>query len=320
MNAVRKQLVHAAMIGGGLVAVALAAKPLAGCDALDFPINPLGVNRSPYGEVLAMAMQGPIDTFWHQGELAKLAPGGARATRCAVCDQDNECAHHASAADQSDSSEVRLPWNERFRGFLENLEVASTARTNPHLVSKALDLHIRRQVENKLRFAYRLDPAHYGNYNSYHFFLTEPQVGTRPILTPTAARLAHETIDYALAESRDPRPALTAAAAATNVIHLMFADRHSQAPMFTARQMRECLDLLDHCIARHLAIREQWLAAGHDGLLSPIRLMEMDERFRFVTRIRDAAVPAVERFVQEEYGENARPPNRLKKNYSKPGD
>lgn len=31
---------------------------------IDVPLNVLGIKRSPYGEVIAMAMQGPIDSYW----------------------------------------------------------------------------------------------------------------------------------------------------------------------------------------------------------------------------------------------------------------
>lgn len=305
MKPTRQHLIFAAMIGCGMVAMAMAARPLADHETLDYPINPLGVNRSPYGEIFAMAMQGPIDMFWHQGELSKLAPGESGTASCKICNHDRGCAHRTTQAASGMRAGPPFPWNQRLRVFLENLDDASTARTNTVRGSKALDYHIRRQVENKLRFAYRLDPAHYGNYNSYHFFLTEPQVGTRPVLSPEAARLARETIDYCLAEEHDPRPSLTAAAAATNVIHLMFADQKNEAPVFTTTQMRECLNLLDHCISRHLAIRKQWIANGHDQLLSPMRIMEMEDRFAFVSRIRDAAEPAVIRFEQ---GESADPP------------
>ena len=282
-------IISAVLIGAGAVAMALAARPLADHEALDFPTNPLGIHRSPYGEVLAMAMQEPIDTYWHQGQLAQAAPRIA--------------GQQGQQGQQTHPPTTNLPWNQRLRVFLESLDQASTARTNAVPSSSAHDRFIRRQVEDQLRFAYRLDPSHYGNYNSYHFFLTEPGIGTRRILTPAAARLAQETIEYCLAEAHDPRPALTAAAAATNVLHLMFADRRtSDTPAFTADQMRETLGLLDHCIARHSAIHTQWTEAGHDALLSPMRMLEMEERFAFVQRIRDAAEPAVARFEQEDAG------------------
>jgi len=287
MNSASQHLIRVAMIGGGMAAMAIAARTLTNHEGLDYPVNPLGVNRSPYGEVFAMAMQGPIDAYWTQGELARLPP---------TVDPDPQ----AAACVVRDRPAESRPWNMRFRVFLEELDEVSTARTNPHIGSKQLDVHIRRQVENKLRFGYRLDPAHYGNYNSYHFFLSEPAVGTRRILTPAVAQLARETVIYCLAEEHDPRPALTAAAAATNIIHLMFADRQNEASAFTVAQMRETLALLDQCIARHIAVREKWIAAGHHQRLSPMRFNEMEDRFDFVLRIRDAAEPAVARFEREE--------------------
>ncbi len=309
------QWICATLMGGGAIGVMLSARLVAEQEALDHPVNPLGINRSPYGEILAMAMQEPIDTFWHQGAVANHAPDAAkRESPCSVCGMDQGCGHHVSGERRADPATPQ-PWNERLRVFLEELDGASVMRTNTHRASKALDFHIRRQVENKLRFAYQLDPAHYGNYNSLHFFLTEPQVGTRPVLTPKVAQLAHDTIDYGLAEKHDPRPSLTAAAAATNVIHLMFADQHNPEPVFTPGRMRESLSLLDQCIARHLSIREAWIARGHDALLSPLRTVEMEERFTFVKRIRAAAEIAIIRFEEDARKGAEADGNSLKKSY-----
>lgn len=288
--------IHAGLIGLGALVMAWSAPSRAKHESLDFPINPLGINRSPYGEVAAMAMQTPIDSLWHQGEIAKHAPSVVDQSRSTPCPADTTCSHPECQTPQSDTPTHTAAWNTRLRRFLEKLDHASTARTNRVPASPAHDFHIRRQVENKLRFAYQLDPAHYGNYNSYHFFLTEPAVGTRPTLTPAAARLANETIQYGLAEPTDPRPSLTAAAAATNVLHLMFADQKSESPAYTPAQMRECLELLNFAIAKHLQLRESWTESGHANLVSTMRILEMDDRLSFILRIRDAAEATVARF------------------------
>ena len=299
MNAKANLAIHASIIGLGALTMAMVRPVLATHETLDFPANPLGINRSPYGEVAAMAMQTPIDTLWHQGALAKLTTdttGNPESSTEASCPHGTTCSHPGCQSASKQASAASGPWNHRFMRFLEKLDHASTARTNRMPASPAHDLYIRRQVEDKLRFAYRLDPSHYGNYNSLHFFLTEPAVGTRRILTPDAARLANETINYCLAEPSDPRPSLTAAAAATNVLHLMFSDQQSEKPYFTPAQMRECLDLLNHAIATHLHLRKAWIGNGHANLISPMRMSEMDERLAFVLRIRDAAEPTVARF------------------------
>jgi hypothetical protein len=114
-----------------------------------------------------------------------LGAGGHQHTdadECATCDKAEESA---------------AAGNHSFQNLLTSLEKASEIRTNPKSASEAHKRYLRRQVENKLRFAYQLDPAHYANYNSLHFFLTEPALGTRPELTPSAAKLAEDTINTA---------------------------------------------------------------------------------------------------------------------------
>jgi len=298
------------LIGAGALVCAMTAKPLIDDPSLRVPLNVFGINRSPYGEVFAMAMQGPIDqTFHHTFRGPASAPRDAHSAE--ACDS-HDCDEHAAEAPLlaettpgTPAVKRAKPFNAKLRGLLEELDAARSAYTNPKPSSEAQKRHIRREVEDKLRFAYQLDPANYGNYNAYHFFLTEPQLGTRPELTPGAAKLAQETIDYCLAETSDPRPALTAAAAATNIIHLMFNDRHNAQPVFTAAHMRHTLNLLDHCIARHMEIHAAWAAGGGYELLSPMRISEMEDRFSFVGKIRDAAEKAIIRFESEESGAQA---------------
>lgn len=156
--------------------------------------------------------------------------------------------------------------------------------------------YLRRQAEDKLRFAYQLDPSHYANYNALHFFLTEPSVGTRPELTPSAAKLAEETIQYCLKQDNDPRPALTAASACTNILHLMFSDQREAHPKYNTAQMRQCLSLLDHCIARYQMIARQWDESKGWERLSTQRITECSDRISFISKIRDAAEKTILRF------------------------
>jgi hypothetical protein len=269
-----RKLLTPALIGAGALAWGLAAPPLAYNPDLQQPLNILGINSSPYGELFAMAMQGPIDTTFHHGA-------------------DTRNPHAADPAPSHDRREKKS-----FRSFLDHLATSSSARTNPRPPSPAHDRHIRRQVENQLKFAYHLDPSHYGNYASYHFFLTEPAIGTRTATTPLAVELAEQTIAYCLREPHDPRPALTAAAAATHLLDMMFQDRRSSPqPTFSIDQMKQALATLDHCIARHHQLARQWKAAGHHKFLSPSRLNEMEDRLEFMTNIREAAAATIQRLV-----------------------
>jgi hypothetical protein len=242
------------------------------------PVNPFGINTSPYGEVLAMAMQGSIDTYWHSG----IEQAGNPSTN-----QDEPHVHTADCGHDASPKSRANGLRGRITTFIDELRDASTARTNPKPASRAQAFHTRREIENKLRFAYQLDPAHYANYNTYHFFLTEPELGTRPQLTPQAAQLADKTIRHCLARKDDPRPALTAAAAAGNLLELMFNDRAAGNSRYSTSVMREYLGLMDQCLARYDQISTSWDTSGQWELLSPVRLLEMKERHTFVLKIRD---------------------------------
>lgn len=280
---------------GGAIAWAVAGRPLAANPELNGPVNPLGINRSPYGEVFAMAMQGPIDTFFH---AATHGAGHQHADgeECEECEHHHEEGEHHHEEDEVAPAKPSPTAEARYEKFLASLGKSAEIRTNPKAASEAHRFYLRRQIENKLRFAYQLDPAHYGNYNSLHFFLTEPALGTRPQLTPSAAKLAQDTIQYCLKQENDPRPALTAAAAATNILHLMFNDQLNKEPKFTASQMRECLNLLDACLARYATLAKRWDETKNWNLLSPERIAECAERAHFIGKIRDAAEKTVVRF------------------------
>jgi hypothetical protein len=268
------------LIGLGALAWAFAGRPLVNNTDLNAPLNPLGINGSPYGEVFAMAMQGPIDTHFHGAWGGDRAHKHADGEECEVCNP-------AKAVENGGN---------RFQNLLASLEKAVTTRTNPKPATEAHKLYLRRQVEDKLRFAYNLDPSHYANYNSLHFFLTEPQLGTRPELTPSAAKLAEDTIHYCLKQENDPRPALTAAAATSNILELMFNDQQNTRPRFATAQMRQYLNLLDHCINRYVTIAGNWDKSKQWDLLSPQRIAECDDRFQFILKFREAAEGATARF------------------------
>ncbi|MGC4017624.1 MAG: hypothetical protein QM755_24375 [Luteolibacter sp.] len=276
MSSVASNSLNLALLGGG-VAVALAATwPLGKDDTLKMPSNPFGVKCSPYGEVFAMAMQGPIDTYWHGGE---------------DCHDENctnpEHHHHDGGAEHHEEEKEVVPttFGARLDHFLAELDEAVETRTNRKEPSPAQKFYLRREVEDKLRFAYDLDPSHYGNYNSYFFFLTEPSVGTRPELTQGAIKLTENTIRYCLSKNDDPRPPLTAAAACYNELMVMF----NTPERYATEDMRKILSLMDISIARHAEIRAAWEESGLWTELSDERRQEIQERVHYATKSREAA-------------------------------
>lgn len=296
-------VISIALIGGGVAAFVVSSRPLLGNSEADVPLNPLGINRSPYGEVIAMAMQGPIDTFFHATD--------AKGHQCS--DPEN-CQHGHPEKDETAVASADRSWNDRLRHFIEELGAGQVERTNSRAASTGHKFYLRREVEDKLRFAYHLDPSHYGNYNAYHFFLTQPQLGTRPELTPGAAKLAEETIQYCLSQRTDPRQALTAAAAAGNVIELMFEDRllHPDSPKYSPAQMREMLTIMDYSIGLYSHLSKEWTDKDLWKYLSELRQLEAKERLYFVLKIRDShdqSIRRLEGLPQTERADTTAPAN-----------
>ncbi len=297
------------LIGLGALAWTFAARPVVENPDLDVPLNPLGIKRSPYGEVFAMAMQSPIESFFHASmghEGHDHGPGEKCNETVSAPEEkhehDENCEHdhaHDDHAALAESKEV-LSIQSRILSLIEAMNKGSHLRTNPKAANEALMRHLRREAEDKLRFAYEMDPSHYGNYNSLHFFLTEPAIGTRPQLTPSALKLAEETINYSLKQENDPRPALTAAGACTNILDLMFTDyTHNESSTFTFEQMHQTLNLLDYCLNRYNTIAKQWDESKNWELLSPMRVAECEERYRFISKIHDAAAKTLVRIENE---------------------
>lgn len=106
-------------------------------------------------------------------------------------------------------------------------------------------------------------------------------------------------MEYCLKREDDPRPALTAAAACTNMIHLMFADLRNDVRQYTVKQMREQLEKLDQCIARYDQIASQWDESKKWDRLSPDRVNECEERVFLNRNIRRAAEATISRLERE---------------------
>jgi hypothetical protein len=248
-----------------------AAKLSAGGN-FEFRPNPLGVKESPFGQVIALAAQGQIEADWH-GVESGLTP----AKVCPACGKVHE--EGASCAKSG--------------GFLAKVDEAVSERTNPNPASAGHKLYLRRQIEDRLRLAFELDPSNYTNYNAYHFFLTEPELGTRPTLNDKVLQLAKYTGDYCMQEESDPRPSITAASAAGNILLLMFAHKED----YTLDQMRDQLALMDRAIEKNGALANRWIDSGDFQNLSPARQEEMTERITLNNELRASAEATITRLA-----------------------
>lgn len=179
---------------------------------------------------------------------------------------------------------------------MTRLEKTVTKRTNPNPPTQGHQIYLRQEIEKKLRFAYDLDPSHYANYNCYHLFITQRQLGTHGLPDEEVSKmietLADYTIRFCLAEQEDPRPALTASSAAYNVLERMLTVENGT---YTIEQMRQQLGTMEFCLQRHFALLDQFIENGSFALLSGMRQEEILTRSKFAIKLRDSAQEAINR-------------------------
>lgn len=279
--------------------------------------NPLGIKRSPYGQVLARAIQMPIDADWHgvleiHGGPASNDHHDCKGEDCDHHDHDshdhNDCDHegckdHGLAAKEDDHDHHDCDHEgcnhsttpETKLGLIDRMQRAVSQRTNPNPPTSGHKLYIRKQIEKKIRFAYELDPAYYANYAAYNFFLTQ-QVGLgKEGLTHEEAReeifsLADRTIKYCSKKQDDPRPPLTAASAAYNKIEQMLL---AGLDTYSPEQMRKELGVMDFFMHRHQETLQTWMENGNWDRLSQLRQAALLDRSRFTLKLREACEQAI---------------------------
>jgi len=271
--------------------------------------NPLGIKRSPYGQVLAMAIQTPIDADWHGGleihdhdhEGGHSHDHGHGHGDHGHGDHDHDSCDHDSCdhdhGDHDHGDEPSAP--EEDIALLARLERAVSKRNNPNPPTKGHKVYLRQEIEKKLRFAYELDPSHYANYNCYHLFLTQASLGTHGLPQEEVAKmvesLADYTVRYCLAEQNDPRPALTAASAASNVVEQMLTAQSEDY-----EKMRKHLGIMEACIQQHFKLLEKFIEDGSFAKLSSQRQEEILTRSKFALKVHEAAEEAIKRRTSPE--------------------
>lgn len=104
----KSTVIRVGLLGLGLAAWAGAGKSLHEREAFKFTPNVFSLKGSPFGRTLAMAMQGPADVYFHQGEGHDHSSGHKHAPGegCATCDE-------AAATQQSVEDAITAATDER---------------------------------------------------------------------------------------------------------------------------------------------------------------------------------------------------------------
>jgi hypothetical protein len=94
----RALMIPSVLAVAGVALWSYGAQQLAAGGDFDFRPNPLGLKQSPYGQVIALAVQGGIDSDWHGVESA------GEEHVCADCGHNTATAMRMTPASQSSSA------------------------------------------------------------------------------------------------------------------------------------------------------------------------------------------------------------------------
>lgn len=299
--------IHKLAIGGTfLLGVGLWAGFSVRFDAEDrfaYEPNPGCVKGSPYGKVLALAMQGPIDFYWHKGQshehVETLQEGAAHDENCTGCAHHSHHDHGAAAKQEPEHAEgcgcgahgdhppvvhdaPSEPWHTLAKNQIKKMSAAAHRKTDGKPLSPAHEKYLQSVTEDKLRLAYELDPTNYTNYGNYHLFIATTTYGKAGRDDQKAVELAEKTLAACKKDRVDPASWITAASAAYNII-FHIGRYHEQ---FTVEEAKASLAEFDTCMANYKKLLAE--AVDHHRIPSQARLDELEERARYLTKLRRA--------------------------------
>lgn len=326
-------LIRAGLLCLGLAAWAGAGRSLHERGAFQFVPNAFSLKGSPFGRTLGMAMQGPVDVYFHQGGgheggAHQHAPGEACDGCETVAEDDaphsdpvedassvlvttggapsddaqqhgeacgSSCGHdHGSESPAVASGDA--PWRAAILGKIRDWRGVKNSRTNPHGNSEAHKYYIRAKVEQKLLLTYQMDPTNYGSYGAYHLFLNEPSLGTRGEASRRhGRRLAEVTVARCVREWDNPIALLTTAAASHDMVEYLVEDSSPEK----VRRAHEYAALTAKALEQFENVSLQMLFDGTWDEFSTARQDEMTSRARQLRKMHEADLVIIRRYVSQ---------------------
>lgn len=293
----KKTLISSLLIVTGLGLSAWGAGSLHSTGRLETGRNPFAIQQSAYGKLFARLSETTIDRVWHLG-VEQIVPHYMSGIEHEDEASVNEVTGIGATPGNVDHREV-LPRPEvagavgdataasgldKGKRWIQDRVIAQHTRTNPNGLNQQHLNTVYREIEELLLRSFKMDPTHFGAYDSYHLFLTTTNFGGSPGKAQQARLIAGAAMSAALNEHEDPEPWLTAAAAGMN-LYLMdaapFMDKGDPIPLEILKKYR---DQIGFCLARFDEIQTKSEKAGIWENLSFERQMEIAERSRFASR------------------------------------
>lgn len=307
----RQYLVWVALISGGIIWGGF-AKRLDGEGRLSYEPNVACMKGSPYGKVLALAMQGPIDVYFHKG-VSHATSEALREDKFSV---DEDRGHEGGSVDgrehehehaegcgcgahdhQDEEVEIAVssaPLHQRLKKRLLKMAAYANRNTDGQPMTPAHEHYLKSVNEDKLKLAYELDPSNYTNYGNYHLFLSMNDFGKSQRDEEAALSLAYRTLEFCKRDEVDPATWLTAANAAYSVIFHIGANYKK----YSEFEARESLFEFDFCMENYEKLLDESVKKG--SIVSTERLLEMKTRAKFLIKLRQAQGVYMKRIMSNE--------------------
>ena len=312
----RRHIIQGSLFGLGVIAWAATGSSLKKQGEFEFDPNVLTLKGSPFGRTVAIAMRGPVDIYWNQGEAHDHeghACSGAGCTHESHTHAKNNSqgGEKGSSADnllnnaRSMANEgVLLPPEDSLRGSIlsriDAWKAAYYTRTNPYGSSKIHRTFIMGETEKRLRLSYEMDPSNFAAYGSYFLFLSEAlstlqEEGQQEQLQARAAQaalgLSSHTIRVCLSRKDEPPALLTAAAAA----HDYLQTRYSQGGEGAMAEVYQFLQVQDECLRDYRRLKERMIAEGTWERFPEMRRQEMDVQEYLLNKLYEGNIQIIHR-------------------------
>ncbi|MEM6277915.1 MAG: hypothetical protein AAF733_00450 [Verrucomicrobiota bacterium] len=273
-----RQITTLVLAALGLLGSILGSSLLSNANQLAAGDNPFGIYRSAYGKLLARLGETTIDRIWHLG-VEQIVPhymSGDKAitTSTEASESDGALAEATPAK----------PLVESAKAWLQKRVVSQHSRTNPYALSSSHRERVHKDLENLMRRSYRLDPTHYGAYNSYNLFITHQEFGGTADSRELAKTLAEDTIRLIEQEDEDPEVFLTAASASMNLFLLETEDARISGSQIQLATLQKYREQIAGFLTRFETLQTNAEDSGDWDYLSMDRQVEIAHRYRFTKR------------------------------------
>jgi hypothetical protein len=275
-SSVRSNLPWLAAVLIGAIVTSLSMADLGSSGKLKQDGNRFAIYGSAYGRLLARLSETTVDRVWHLG-VEQIVPHNI----------DGSMHGETPLAEELEAASPNLPGQpaiEHLKDWYTGMRVAKYSRTNPYSLSESHLFTVKKEVEEMLLRSFKMDPGHYGAYNSYHLFLTTHEFGGDERSRAHAIKVANAALASIASEREDPEPWLTAASAAMN-LYLLETENHMESgtdiPLHILKEYRA---KIGNCLSMFEQLKERAELNGTWDNLSSARQVEIIHRYRFANR------------------------------------